>query len=121
MRLKYKIIEVIPEQHSIVVRYYTDAVSEEHLCSHRDAEGNPIRNEDGSIQRCRSDNNICLWEVPPITGDALTARIVSCAPDLLLALEANILDPGVDTSLSEITSLVGAEVESDSTIPVTEL
>lgn len=57
----------------------------------------------------------------PITGDALTARIVSCAPDLLLALEANILDPGVDTSLSEITSLVGAEVESDSTIPVTEL
>jgi hypothetical protein len=120
MNFKYKIIEVHPEQHSIVVRFYTDKVSVEHLCL-KDEDGNPRLNEDGEIARCKTDFNINLWEVPAITGEALHARIVECCPSILLALEEKILDSELDTSLTGMTSLIGEEVEGESTIPSSEL
>ena len=120
MNFKYKIIELHPELHSLVVRYYTDIVSEEYLC-HRDHEGNPILNEDGTFQRCKYDLNIQLFEVPPITGEALHARIVAGAPYYALALDEKIVDPEIDTSLEVLAPLLGEETEGETTIPVTEL
>lgn len=120
MNFKYKIIERHPELHSIVVRYYSAAVSEEYLAN-KDSEGNPILKEDGTFQRCKYDLNIQLWKVPPPTGTELHDRIVELAPTAGLDLLAKVLDPATDTSLSTVESLVGQETEAESTIPVTKL
>jgi hypothetical protein len=112
MAYKYKIIQVTPEQHSIVVRYYTDSLTEELLCVHRDEDGEPIRNEDGMIERCRYDLNITLFKTAGSlpTGEALKERIVGCAPHVHMELEEKINDPSVDTSLSALVDLIGQEV-----------
>jgi hypothetical protein len=112
MNFKYKIIEVHPELHSIVVRYYTDTVTEEYL-AHLDSDGNPRLNEDGTFQRCKFDLNIQLWEIPPPTGDALHARIVECAPVHAMNLDEKIVNPEIDTELTEMTSLLGEITEGE--------
>ena len=120
MNFKYKIIEVHPELHSIVVRYYTDTVTEEYL-SRKDHEGNPILNEDGTFQRCKFDLNLQLWAVPAPTGDALHAIIVENTPVWALNLDEKIVNPEIDTELAAMTPLLGEVKEGDTTTPVTEL
>jgi hypothetical protein len=114
MQFKYKIIERHLDQHSVVIRYYTDNLSESHLCINYDSEGEPILNDDGTFQRCKYDLNIQLWEVPPITGEDLHARIVACAPVAQMELEEKVLNPEIDTSLTEIIPLIGQETEGES-------
>lgn len=100
MNLKYKIIEVHPEQHSVVVRFYTDVVTEEMLA---------VDVLNGVIRRCRTDFNIDL-PFPAPTGDALAELIVSKAPKDWLATQEAVLNPVLDTSLSSIAGLVGQEL-----------
>lgn len=100
MNLKYKIIEVYPEQHSIVVRFYTDVITESMLA---------VDVLDGVIRRCRTDFNIDL-PFPAPTGDALAELIVSKAPKEWLATQEAVLNPVLDTSLSSVANLVGQEV-----------
>lgn len=101
MNLKYKIIEVHPETHSIVVRYYTDLVTEAVLASQVTA--------DGVIIRCRTDQGIEL-PVPAPTGAALEAFITARAPRALLEMQETLLNNPVDTSLDTLTDLIGVEV-----------
>jgi hypothetical protein len=100
MNLKYKIIEVYPEQHSIVVRFYTDVITEGMLA---------VDVLDGVIRRGRTDFNIDL-PFPAPTGDALAELIVSKAPSDWLATQEAILNPVLDTSLSNVAGLVGQEL-----------
>ena len=44
--IKYKIVEVNEAEHSLVVRYYTDKITEESLA---------VDILDGVIRRCRTD------------------------------------------------------------------
>lgn len=100
MNLHYKIIEVAPQQHSIVVRFYTDHVTEEMLANQWA--------EDGSILRGRTDYNIDL-PIPAPQGAELDAFLQAKARQVapwLQTMEA-VLDPAVDTSLSHIHPLVG--------------
>ena len=110
MDIKYKIVEIHPEIHSIVVRYYTDTITEEYT-AHKDAEGNPILNEDGTFQRCKYDLNIQL-PVPPPTGDALHEKIMAHTP--YLVIEEKIVNPDIDTALTDMTALLGQETEGES-------
>jgi hypothetical protein len=98
MNLLFKIIEVHPQQHSIVVRFFTDKITEDMLATQRDV--------DGTILRCRTDYNIDL-PIPSPTGDALDELIASKAPRSWLETMEAVQDPSVDTSLSDIASLVG--------------
>jgi len=100
MNLKYKIIEVYPEQHSIVVRFYTDIITEEMMA---------VDVLDGVIRRGRTDFNLDL-PFPAPTGDALAEFIVSRAPKDWLATQEAVLNPVLDTSLSSIVGLVGQEL-----------
>jgi len=98
--MRFKIIEVHPQQHSIVVRYYSDAVTEASLA---DQIG-----EDGTILRGRTDFNIDL-PLPAPTGAALDQLIMDLAPAQWLANLELILDPNIDTSLSSVMAHVGVE------------
>jgi len=99
--IKYKIIETDTAQHSIVVRYYTDIVTEAMLSTDT---------LDGIIRRCRTDFSFDL-PVPAPTGTALHDFIVTRAPTAWLQTQEDVLNPNVDTSLSAIIPLVGVEVD----------
>lgn len=98
--MRYKIVEVNAAEHSIVVRYYTDAITEESLISQTDGEGN--------ILRCRTDSSITL-PIPTPTGQALEDFITARAPVAWLQTMEAVKDKAVDTSLASISELVGVE------------
>lgn len=100
MNIHYKIVEAWPSDHLIVVRYWTDVLSEEFLASDSN------RKEDGTPVRCRSDASFTL-PIPAPTGEELEKLILRNAPiDWLKTLE-QVQSPDVDTSLSEIQSMIG--------------
>jgi hypothetical protein len=102
--IKYKIIETDTSQHSIVVRYYTDIVTEAMLS---------VDTLDGIIRSCRTDYSLDL-PVPAPTGTALHDFIVARAPTAWLHTQEDVLNPNIDTSLSAIVPLVGVEVGIES-------
>ena len=98
--MKYKIIEINSDDHSIVVRFYTDKVTEADLAVQVD--------EKGSVVRARTDFNIDL-PVPPPTGQALEKFILRYAPREWLDKREALADPMVDTSLAFLLPLLGVE------------
>ena len=106
--MKFKIIEINSQDHSIVVRFYTDKVTEADLAVQSD--------EKGSVLRARTDFNIDL-PVPPPTGVALERLILRYAPMQWLDKREAIADPMVDTSLAFLLPLLGvvqsASIEAD--------
>lgn len=103
MEIKYKIIQVNPADHGIVVRFYTDTISEEALAARDPATGEIILDDGGNIESCRTDYSITLWDVPTLTGEALEEVIMNSAPTQWLELLDKVADGSVDTSLSGVT------------------
>lgn len=60
MNIKCKILLYDEIQQSVVVRYYSDLVSEDDIAISLDSDGNIIRRSDGSPERCITDGNINL-------------------------------------------------------------
>lgn len=100
MNLRYKIIEVNTNEHSIVVRFYTDLITEQMLATDV---------LDGVIRRGRTDYSLDL-PVPAPTGTTLERFIVSKAPLDWLATQEAVLNPSLDTSLSNLADIVGQEI-----------
>jgi len=122
MEVKYKIIDVDPSQHSIVVRYYTDLLSEDSLATSFNSDGSIARRSDGSPQRCQTDYNFNLWQTnPPLTTDDIKKIANDGAPYDWFKLKHDILDPDVDTSLSAVSSLIDQEFVAEKPISVVEL
>jgi|TARA_R110000824_G_scaffold79512_1_gene200262 hypothetical protein len=103
MEIKYKIIKSTPDEHSVVVRFYTDTISEEALAIRDAGTGEILLKEDGTIQSCRTDYNITLWDTPTLTGEALEKVIMRHAPTKWFELLGKVSDASVDTSLSGVT------------------
>jgi len=103
MDIHYKIVEVNPNEHSIVVRYYTDTLTEEKLSVDPEIKH---KLDDGSPLRCRTDYFINL-PVPAPTGEALQTFIMERAPAQWFDIHDKINDPNVDTSLSALSELIG--------------
>jgi hypothetical protein len=98
--MRYKIVEVNAAEHSIVVRYYTDTITEAMLASQTDDAGN--------ILRCRTDYNITL-PIPTPEGAALEDFIIARAPVQWLQTMEAVQNDAVDTSLSTVTALLNVE------------
>lgn len=111
MNIKFKILSANPEEHTIIVRYYSDLLTEEKLATIKNADGSPAEvDENGNILRCRTDYNLAIWQTPTPTGQELIDYIKSCAPVQWFELHEKIADPTVDTSMSEIINMIGTEV-----------
>lgn len=80
--LKFKIIEINDTDHSVVVRFYTDKITEEMLAI-------DILDED--IRRCRTDYNIDLPMPTPI-GEELDSFLIKFAPIDWLAKQEMLLE-----------------------------
>jgi hypothetical protein len=108
---KYKIISTDPEDHSIVVRFFTNVITEQALAIRNPDTGEIIRNEDGTIQSCRTDYNITLWRLGIGKDDkeALHKEIMKHAPQSWLEHKERMLNPNIDTTLNDITAVIGEE------------
>jgi hypothetical protein len=106
MEVKYRIILVDPSEHSIVVRYFTDKVTEEMLATEFDANNKPVLTEEGFPTRCRTDYHINIFQVPSPSEEEIVKIIDYNAPYDWLNMQEQIKDPEVDTSLSNVTSMI---------------
>lgn len=101
MNIHYKIIELWPDDHLIVARYWTDVLTEEMLASDSN------RKEDGTPVRCRTDVTINL-PIPVPTVDELDNIVKRSGPIAWLKMMEDVRDPDVDTDISHISSLLHA-------------
>jgi len=106
MNLHYKIVEVWPQDHLVVVRYWTDVLSEEFLAS------NDIRKEDGTPERCRSDVSVTL-PIPAPEGAELEKFLITNAPIDWLKTMEKVQAPDIDTSMANIMKLKDATFTAD--------
>jgi hypothetical protein len=99
MHIKYKIIAVHPNEHQIVVRYYSDKMTEKMQAVEMNGE---------LVIRSRSDFALDL-PIPAPKGAALHEFILRAAPFHFFEKHEKIANPKIDTSLKEIRSLIGRE------------
>ena len=99
MIIKYKIIELNASEHAIVVRYYTERITEAMLA---------VDVLDGVIRRCRTDYAIDL-PVPAPTGAELDRFISARAPVAWFATLEAVQNPNIDTSMAAFTQMLGVE------------
>jgi len=121
MEVKYRIIDIDPNQHSIIVRYYTDVLTEDSLSISFNSDGSIARRSDGSPQRCQTDYHINIWKTDTTpTAEEIQKIANDSAPYDWFKLKHDILDPNVDTSLSNASSLVGKEFAAVKPVVVEE-
>ena len=113
MEIKFKIIEMYPDQHSMVVRYWTDLFSQDDLATSisYDENGQKViqRREDGLPARCQTDYNINIWQVPTPESNAIVEIANNAAPYDWFALKHAVADPTINTSLGNVAVLMNQE------------
>ncbi len=107
MNIHYRIVRADPAAHGVLIRYWTDKVTEMDLASQFDADGNPVLNADGYPVATRTDSFMSIYETPTPSPEVIAKRIIAQAPVDWLKLQEDIADPTVDTKMSDIKMIVG--------------
>jgi hypothetical protein len=80
MKIKYRIIQANPQDHCIVVRYFTELLTEESLANYFNPDGSIVLTEGGYPVRCRTDYNLSLALYPSPTKDDILKLVNTMAP-----------------------------------------
>ena len=107
MNIHYRIIKVDPAAHGVLVRYFTDKVTEIDLANSLNADGSVILNADGYPLSTRTDIMMSIYDTPAPSNEELEKRIMMNAPIDWLKLQEDIKDPSVDTKMTEARNLTG--------------
>lgn len=106
MEIKFKVLSVNTEEHTITVRYFSDLVSEDSLATEFDLYNQIIRDKNGYPTRCRTDINIAIREYPCPSEEKLKKILSAYAPvDFFKSVE-NKLNPAIDTSMSSAFDMI---------------
>lgn len=109
MDIKYRLLSKNDEDHSIIVRYWTNTISEESLSTDFDNQGNPILDETGHPVRCRTDYNFTLYNHNNPTEYEILDIIERGAPvSFLRLMETKKSDPS-QLSLQNAIPLIGVD------------
>jgi hypothetical protein len=115
--IKFKIIELDTTQHSMVVRYFSDLLTEEELASsfELDEQGNRViqRRPDGSPVRCQTDYNINIWRVPAPSTEEIKKIASQSAPRDWFRLKHEIILNTSDTSMANVASLMNQVIVAE--------
>lgn len=107
MKINYRILDYNEKEHSMIVRYFTDNITEVMLCSYTDANGDPVLTEGGWPVRCRSDYNMTFFDNKTPTTQDVQKLVERNAPALWLKLQEEIEDPVIEVSMEAVKPLVG--------------
>lgn len=100
MKLFYRVLSIDENECSFMVRYWSDEVTELEL-----SQDLPEEHYDPP-KRCRTDTHMNVWR-PEATPDELHEAIMANAPMQWLELKGKVKNPAVDTTLSQLQSMVG--------------
>ena len=106
MNIHYKIVEVYSEESQIVIRYWTDVLSELDLASDEN------RYDDGTPVRCRSDVAVDVPNPEP-EGEELEKFLMQFCPTGFLEKLENVRNPEIDTSIKTMQSLLNVKKTID--------
>lgn len=104
--IKYKVVDIVPEEHSFIVRFFTDSITEDMLATEYTSEGDIARRPDGSPTKCRTDYNINIFKTPTPSNEEILAMIELNAPAEWFYMQEQINDPNIDTSMDTLTPLL---------------
>ena len=109
MKIHYRILSVYEPEHSFVVRYWTDNLSELSLSTEVSRDGTPLLTDGGWPVKCRTDVNLTLYNNMMPTADAINEIIKIHAPIDWFILMENLQDANVATSLESAVSMIGTK------------
>ena len=107
MNIHYRIVKVDPAAHGIVIRFFTDKVTEMDLANSLNPDGSVILNADGYPISTRTDVMMSIFDTPTPSQEELEKRIMMSAPVEWLKLQEDIKDPDVNTKMSDVRHLAG--------------
>ena len=107
MNIHYRILKIDPAAHGILIRYFTDKVTEMDLASSFNEDGSVKVNADGYPLSTRTDILMSIYETPTPSTEEIEKRIMLNAPVDWLKLQEDIKDPSVNTKMSEARNLTG--------------
>jgi galactose-1-phosphate uridylyltransferase len=107
MKINYRIISVDEMQHSMVVRYWTDIVTEEMLAAEFEQNGKIRTTRYGYPIKCASDYNLMFYDKPMPTKEELEHFIIHSAPTTWLKHKEDVLDPSIKKDLSVVKEMLG--------------
>lgn len=101
MQINYRLIDTYPDEHQVLVRFFSDQLPESALVSAWATDG-------VTPARYRTDYLVTL-PIPAPVGSDFDAYILRHCPVRWFELKAKIADPLIDTSLDALTQLKGSE------------
>lgn len=107
MNLGYRIIKADTAEHGILIRYFTDKVTEMDLATSFNEDGSVKLHADGYPLTTRTDMFMSIYKFPTPTFEEIEKDIILRAPVDWLNLQEKIKDKTVDTSLTELKNHVG--------------
>ncbi|NDB60115.1 hypothetical protein EB001_16940 [bacterium] len=106
MKINYRILSVDESEHTFVVRYWTDIITEESLATHFTFSGDIVMTPNGYPERCRTDYNLNFYNNSnPSTNDVITI-IKSSAPVKLLYVKEQLQLSNTQYNMSNVYNLV---------------
>ena len=113
MKINYRILSVDPKENSIVVRYWTDLITEDSLCNYFDDYNEILRTEQGWPIRCRTDYNLSIWKIDA-TQEEITQNIMAAAPVDWFKIQEQL----IDNQNNNLNDLVGVSDSFDAAAAV---
>lgn len=116
MKIYYRILNISEQENSFVVRYYTDAITEDSLATSINSRGEILRSNGYPI-RCRTDSNFNLMDnFTPTSNDIMTI-VRSHAPIQWLTMQEKIANTSIVKNYTELKPLEGFEGYVDLSVP----
>ena len=107
MNIQYRIVKIDTETHGVVIRYFTDKVTEMDLASSFNEDGSVRLNADGYPLSTRTDVLMSIYDTPTPSPEEVEKRIMMNAPVDWLKIQEDIKDPSIDTKMKNLRDMVG--------------
>lgn len=115
--IRYRILSTDEQEQNIVVRYWTDIISEKSLATELGVDGKPILNSEGFPTRCRTDYNLTLYDSNLAANTAaLKDYILRCAPIQWFEMKERVANPDINTTIMSTGGITGVQT---SPVPAT--
>jgi hypothetical protein len=107
MKINYRVLSYNEKDHSMLIRYWTDVLSEDDLALMFDEYGKIIYNANGYPVRARTDINVTFYDNPNPSNEDIINKIKSSGPiGWLELMEKNKL-ANTEYALSNVANFVG--------------
>lgn len=101
MNVHYRILKVDNLERGIIVRYFTDILTEDMLANSIDDAGSIMRTDEGYPIRCRTDWNYTIYDLNA-TEEDIQQIIRNGAPVDWFRMQEAILDSNINTDITAI-------------------